>query len=412
MSTATNQQATSLWQAPGLPIYAKHVFKMLAKIDRGQLNVHTPAGEIMRFGQDDGLSACIHIHDWQCVKAALKSGDIGFAESYMDGHWSTPQLTPLLELMLVNRNHLEQIIYGSWLGALWHRVKHLLNKNTKAGSSKNIHAHYDLGNNFYKIWLDPSMNYSSALFEPEHDNDLTRAQENKMRRALKQVDLAAGQNLLEIGCGWGAMAHLAATESDAKVNGITLSQEQLAYGQQSLQAAGLQHKASLHLIDYRDIAAQFEGQKFDAIVSIEMFEAVGREYWPGYFAAVKQNLKVGGKACIQSITIRDDLFDRYVKGTDFIQQYVFPGGLLPSSSLFKQAATTAGFRVVDEFAFGKDYAKTLSMWRNAFLHHEEQVLQEGFDTRFIKLWEFYLAYCEAAFAQDNISVRQFTLVHA
>jgi cyclopropane-fatty-acyl-phospholipid synthase len=249
------------------------------------------------------------------------------------------------------------------------------------------------------------MNYSSAWFAGAPEQPLPQAQQAKVARALGECRVAPGQRLLEIGCGWGALAEQAARDGVA-VTGVTLSDEQLAYARDRLQRAGL--AADLRLQDYRDIA----DEPFDAIVSIEMFEAVGREYWRGFFDTVRNKLKPGGRACIQSITIRDDLFERYVAGTDFIQQYIFPGGLLPSPSEFRKAARAAGLEVENEIAFGADYAETLKRWRARFLAEEPRVRALGFDTRFVRLWEFYLAYCEAAFAGGNTDVMQFTLRRA
>ncbi|HPM68407.1 MAG TPA: cyclopropane-fatty-acyl-phospholipid synthase family protein, partial [Piscinibacter sp.] len=280
---------------------------------------------------------------------------------------------------------------------------HLFNRNSRQGSKKNIHAHYDLGNEFYRLWLDPTMNYSSAWFEGDLSRPMPDAQHAKVRRALREAGVKPGDRVLEIGCGWGALAECAAREFDAKVTGVTLSSEQLEWAKSRLADAGLQ--GDLRFQDYRDIA---DGP-FDAIASIEMFEAVGREYWPSFFATVRSQLKPGGKACIQSITIADRYFERYVKSTDFIQQYIFPGGLLPSPSAFREAAAQAGLRVVDELDFGLDYAETLRRWRESFLGQEQRVRRLGFDARFMHIWEFYLAYCEAAFATGNTSVMQFTL---
>jgi cyclopropane-fatty-acyl-phospholipid synthase len=247
------------------------------------------------------------------------------------------------------------------------------------------------------------MNYSSAWFEGDRARDMVAAQHAKVRRALNECGLAPGQRLLEIGCGWGALAETAAKEFGAEVTGVTLSTQQLEWARQRL--SGARPAADLRLQDYRDI----DDGPYDAIASIEMFEAVGREYWPGFFATLRRQLKPGGRACIQSITIRDDLFERYVRSTDFIQQYIFPGGLLPSPSAFRAAAAQAGLRVVNELEFGLDYAETLRRWRERFLAEDTRVRQLGFDTRFMRIWEFYLAYCEAAFATGNTSVMQFTL---
>ncbi len=389
---------------PALPRGARRVLALLGHLQHGSLDLQTPDGELLHFGDARQPRAALRILDWAVCDAALKSGDVGFAESFVAGHWSTPDLRALLELFIRNRTTLETVFYGGFWGGLLHRVRHLLNRNTRAGSRKNIHAHYDLGNDFYKLWLDPTMNYSSAWFAGAPEGALDAGQQAKMRRALAEAGVTAGSRVLEIGCGWGAVAEVAARDFAARLTGVTLSTEQLAWAQQRLAAAGL--GADLRLQDYRDIA----DQPFDAIVSIEMFEAVGREYWDGYFRTVRDKLKPGGRACIQSITIRDDLFDRYVRSTDFIQQYIFPGGLLPSPSQFRAHAERAGLRVVNELAFGPDYAETLRRWREAFLRQEGPVRELGFDTRFLRLWEFYLAYCEAAFAAGNTDVMQFTLV--
>jgi cyclopropane-fatty-acyl-phospholipid synthase len=311
----------------------------------------------------------------------------------------------LIELLIRNRSVIEALIYGTWWGSLLYRAKHFLHRNSRSGSKKNIHAHYDIGNRFYHLWLDPSMSYSSALFSAPDDTDLERAQWAKYRRIIDQLDLAPGAKVLEIGCGWGAFAEVAIREKDAHVTGLTLSTEQLDYARQRLQKAGLADHADLQLCDYRDSAGQY-----DAIASIEMFEAVGQQYWSSYFECVARNLKTGGRACIQTIVIADALFERYRKGTDFIQQYIFPGGMLPSPSEFRRCAAEHGLTVVDEFCFGLDYAETLRQWRHSFTLQLAAIERQGFDVHFLRTWEFYLAYCEAAFRASNTDVIQFTLV--
>ena len=391
--------------APGA---ARTALKMLLRLKHGTLTLQLPDGSLRRFGSGNAPLATLHLHNWNPCRAALRSGDIGFAESYIAGDWTTPHLTDLLELLIVNRKEVEDVIYGSWLGRLAYRIKHLLNRNTRANSQKNIHAHYDLGNAFYALWLDGTMNYSSAIFESP-ESTMSEGQHAKVRRALTMAQVRPGDRVLEIGCGWGALAEMAATEFDASLVGVTLSTEQLEWANQRMARLGAAHKADLRLQDYRDIGKTTLDAPFDAICSIEMVEAVGREYWPGYFQTVARLLKPGGHACIQSIVIADELFDRYVGSTDFIQQYIFPGGCLPCPREFRAQAAAAGFEVVDEFSFGQDYARTLRIWRTDFLAQESRVLQLGFDKRFIRIWEFYLAYCEAAFAQANTSVMQFTL---
>jgi cyclopropane-fatty-acyl-phospholipid synthase len=345
------------------------------------------------------------IHDWALAQATLNRGDIGFAESYVEGHWSSPDLANLLTRFLRHREALESAIYGSWWGALLYRLKHALRRNSKAGSRRNIVAHYDLGNDFYRLWLDPSMNYSSALFSAPGQS-LEQAQQAKMGRALAELQLQPGQRLLEIGCGWGAVAEKAVRELGVRHTGITLSDEQLAYAQQRLQAAGL--SADLRLQDYRDLA----DSPYDAVISIEMIEAVGEAYWPIYFQTLARQLKPGGRACVQSIVIRDELFERYRRGTDFIQQYIFPGGMLPCPRVLRQQAEAAGLRLETSFGFGPDYAETLRRWRADFMARSDEVLRLGFEPRFLRLWEFYLAYCEAAFETGNTDVVQITLVKA
>jgi cyclopropane-fatty-acyl-phospholipid synthase len=391
--------------APGA---ARTTLKLLLRLRHGTLTVFLPGGSVQRFGSGQAPLASLHLHNWNPCSAALRSGDIGFAESYIAGDWTTPNLSDLLQVLIANRNEVEDVIYGSWLGRLVYRVKHLLNRNTKANSQKNIHAHYDLGNAFYELWLDGTMNYSSAIFETP-ETSMKDAQNAKVRRALNMARVKPGDRVLEIGCGWGALAEMAVTEFDASLVGVTLSTEQLAWAQARMARADAAAKADLRLQDYRDIGKTSSDEPFDAICSIEMVEAVGREYWPEYFQTVARLLKPGGHACIQSIVIADELFDRYVSSTDFIQQYIFPGGCLPCPREFRAQAAAAGFDVVDEFSFGPDYARTLKLWRDDFMAQESRVLQLGFDKRFIRIWEFYLAYCEAAFTEANTSVMQFTL---
>ena len=387
------------------PAAARAVFRLLERLRHGSLDLQMPDGGSAHFGNksDDGPRAALRLRNWNVCSAVLRSGDIGFAESYIAGDWTTPDLTALLTLFIANRDEVEAIVYGSWWGSLLYRAKHLFNRNSRQGSKKNIHAHYDLGNEFYRLWLDPTMNYSSAWFEGDRSKPMPDAQHAKVRRALREAGIKPGDRVLEIGCGWGALAECAAREFDAQVTGVTLSAEQLEWAKKRLADARLQ--ADLRFQDYRDIA---DGP-FDAIASIEMFEAVGREYWPSFFSTVRSQLKPGGKACIQSITIADRYFERYVTSTDFIQQYIFPGGLLPSPSAFREAAAQAGLRVVNELDFGLDYAETLRRWRDSFLSQEQRVRRLGFDARFMHVWEFYLAYCEAAFTTGNTSVMQFTL---
>ncbi|MDZ4399474.1 cyclopropane-fatty-acyl-phospholipid synthase family protein [Hydrogenophaga sp.] len=405
MNSSTASTSPAGFSLPrNAPAAARTTLQLLQRLVHGSLTLQLPDGSVQRFGQVDGPHASMKLNNWNVCSASLKSGDIGFAETYIAGDWTTSNLPALLSLMVANRREVEDVIYGSWLGRFAYRVKHLLNRNSKTNSRKNIHAHYDLGNAFYGLWLDDTMNYSSALFESP-DQTMEAAQHAKVRRALRMTDVKPGDRVLEIGCGWGALAEKATTEFDAHVTGVTLSTEQLEFANERMQRIGRADRADLRLQDYRDI----NDAPFDAICSIEMVEAVGREYWPTYFQTVARLLRPGGKACVQSIVIDDEHFERYIKGTDFIQQYVFPGGCLPCPSEFRAQAAKVGLEVVDEFAFGLDYARTLAIWRERFLHEQERVLQLGFDQRFLRIWEFYLAYCEAAFEQGSTDVVQYTL---
>ncbi len=405
-TTTTSAPVISSTQT--MPAVARRVVGLLQRLQHGTLHVQWPDGRVEQFGSSngEGLNATLHLHSYAPLTQAMKSGDIGFAESYIAGEWTTNNLAELLHLLVANRRDMEELIYGNWLGRLFYRVRHLLHRNTRSNSKKNIHAHYDLGNAFYELWLDPTMNYSSAWFDNDRSQPMAQAQTAKVRRALRMVDAKAGDRILEIGCGWGALAELGGQEFGARMHGVTLSHEQLAYANARMQRLGLSNTSDLRLQDYRDI----NDGPYDAICSIEMLEAVGQEYWPTYFESVARLLKSGGKACVQTITIDDSLFDRYVKSTDFIQQYIFPGGCLPCPREFRAHAERAGLKVIDELAFGLDYAETLRRWRHQFMADKAQVLQLGFDERFMRIWEFYLAYCEAAFEQHNTDVMQFTLV--
>lgn len=388
------------------PRSARIILTLLAHLQHGALKLVTPDGELLHFGHGRE-PVTLELDSWDVFGAALRSGDIGFAEAYIDGSWRTDDLTGLIALLARNRGAIEKLVYGSWWGSLLYRLKHLMNRNSRAGSRKNIHAHYDIGNPFYKLWLDPSMTYSSALYSDATGTDLELAQAAKYRRILEQLEVAPGERVLEIGCGWGGFAELAAREGRVHVTGLTLSEQQLAYARERLERAGLAPMTDLRLCDYRDCAGQY-----DAIASIEMFEAVGEGYWASYFECLARNLKPGGRACVQTIVIADELFERYRKGTDFIQQYIFPGGMLPSPKIFERMAFEYGLKVTGELRFGIDYADTLVAWRRAFHARLDEVRAQGFDERFIRTWEFYLCYCEAAFREKNTDVMHFTLTRS
>jgi cyclopropane-fatty-acyl-phospholipid synthase len=403
-----------------IPRSAGLVFKLLSKMKIGQLSLRLPNGEIRFFGEPvtDASTAhqvfpraVIQLNNWSLFSSVLKSGDIGFAESYIRDDWSTDSLIDVLALMIANREPLEKAVYGTWIGRLTYRIKHLLNRNSKQNARKNIHAHYDIGNPFYRLWLDPSMTYSSALFNGDLNQELESAQKAKYQRVISEIGVGANQNILEIGCGWGGLAEQAALQG-THVKGLTLSTEQLEYAQDRLKSLGEQMSSAINqlgksdfvLQDYRD-----ESEQYDGVASIEMFEAVGEAFWPSYFETVHRSLKPGAKACVQTITIADELFERYRTSTDFIQQYIFPGGMLPSQSVFESMAKTHGLEVVNIHKFGLDYAETLKRWRKVFMAKLSDVRSQGFDAPFIRTWEFYLAYCEAAFTYKNTDVVQYTL---
>ncbi|MBU3537543.1 cyclopropane-fatty-acyl-phospholipid synthase family protein [Polynucleobacter sp. UK-Gri1-W3] len=400
----------SVGASPQHQISTKALLTLLTQLGSGHLTLTMPNGEKREFGNhSDALHAEIHVLEWSVFKEIMSHGDIGFAESYIQGKWNTPDLKALLELAIRNRTILEKAIYGNWYGSIFYRLKHWLRDNSKAGSRKNIHAHYDLGNAFYTLWLDPTMSYSSAWFSEGDKQSLMDAQRAKIRRILESLQTKPGDHVLEIGCGWGGVME-ESLRNDRAITGLTLSTEQKAFAEKRLLAIQAQTanptSFEVRLQDYRDCQ-----EKFDGIASVEMFEAVGEKHWPEYFETVAHCLKAGGKACIQTIVIAEDLFDRYRRNTDFIQQYVFPGGMLPSKTSFKASAAKAGLRIEQEFAFGADYAKTLCLWRDSFNQKLQEVRQLGFDEAFIRLWNFYLMYCAAGFTERNIDVVQFTLSH-
>lgn len=395
-----------------MSIRSRIALKALESLDAGKLDLVFPNGNRKQFvgkTRTDSLTAEIVIHDLHAIDLAVSRGDIGFGEGYMQGLWSTPNLSALLGLFAANRASMEKLIYGQWWATLWDQLRHLMRSNRKSQAKKNISAHYDLGNEFYRLFLDPTMTYSSALFDTQAQAgamDLEAGQCRKIDRALEQLRIDPADpeaRFLEIGCGWGGLANRLLDRTAGRYVGLTLSVEQQKWAREVLAPHG-QDRVDIRLQDYRDIHEQFDG-----IVSIEMFEAVGEGYWDAYFKAVAHNLKPSGRAVIQTITIDEGLFDRYRKSTDFIQQYIFPGGMLPSSSEFERRAAGQGLAVEDAFYFGQDYAKTLAMWEKTFLGKQSVVQSQGFSPEFCRMWQFYLSYCEAGFSEKNINVAQFTL---
>ena len=391
----------------GLPTSVKIVFLLLNRLSQGHLQVALPDGRVFEFGttSPEGASV-IKVHDFKFFKRVLRHGSMSFAEAYMDGDWSTPDLAKLLTMLNRNMTDIAEAIDRNKFTNLLNRLIHILRPNTRAGSKRNIHAHYDLGNEFYSLWLDNTMTYSSALFR-DSQQSLREAQNAKYRALAESANIGPDDHVLEIGCGWGGFAEYAAREIGCKVTGITISNEQLAYARNRIAMAGLADKVDFQFRDYRDVSEQY-----DKIVSIEMFEAVGESYWPTYFAQVKNLLKPGGRAGLQIITIANDRFAAYRKKADFIQRYIFPGGMLPSPEKLDEAFDTAGLKLAHREDFALDYARTLAEWHDKFLKVWPEVEALGFDTRFKQMWCYYLAYCEAGFRTNSIDVSHFTLEHA
>jgi cyclopropane-fatty-acyl-phospholipid synthase len=383
------------------------VERLLSDVRYGKLRVTLPSGAVIeKQGAEPGPEAIISVHRWRMLRRVLMAGDVGFADGYIAEDWSTPDLTAVIRFAARNTAGLQPAVKGSMLMRIANRLGHLLNANTKKGSRRNIEAHYDLGNAFYREWLDPSMLYSSALYEG-HWQTLEQAQANKLDHIREKLQMKGGETVLEIGCGWGALAVNLATETDAKVTGITLSPSQLAWAQAAADKAGRSGQVDLCLRDYRDTDGQF-----DRIVSIEMFEAVGEAYWPDYFETIRRCLKPGGKAVLQIISIEEERFKSYRKNADFIQKYVFPGGFLPSDSALKEAIGKAGLNLSEVEHFGKSYARTLAEWRHRFDARWPAIFALGFDNRFRRLWDYYLCYCEAGFEEETINVGFYTIEHA
>ena len=393
----------ALWDALGFrktPL----LLRLFDKLAIGELHLTLPNGQTKHYvGKQAGIHADLTLHDWRACDAIIKSADIGFAESYRDGWLDSTDLLALLQLALSNEAALSAAFAGKWYGKLFYQVKHWQNRNTKTNSKKNIHAHYDLGNDFYQLWLDPSMTYSSALFS-EKNQSLESAQIAKYARLFDKLAVKSGDHVLEIGCGWGGFAEYAA-QRGVRVTGVSLSKQQLNYANQRLSKLGLSHMVDLRYQDYRDIRVE-HGRAFDAIVSIEMIEAVGEAYWPSYFKQLHDLVKPNGQIALQAITIDESRFDSYRVSTDFIQQYIFPGGMLASPTRLRQEVEQVGLQWRDALAFGHDYAETLLRWRHAFEQQLDQIKAQGFDEAFIRIWRFYYVYCEAGFLSDRTSVYQ------
>jgi cyclopropane-fatty-acyl-phospholipid synthase len=382
-----------------------------AGLVHGGIDATLPDGSRRVLGnRAPGPMPAVHLHSWRAIVRLVTSGSVGWYKAWTLGEWSSPDPVPLFDLFMRNGESLGGVARAKGVWRSINRLAHFLRRNSKARARANIAFHYDLGNDFYRAWLDPGMTYSSALFaEPVSDAEpLEDAQVRKIRALLDRLDLKPGQRLLEIGCGWGSLAEIAAREHGVEVVGLTLSSEQKAYADLRAQKAGLFGQISIELTDYRDIAGSF-----DAVASVEMVEAVGEDYWPSYLQAIARALKPGGRAAIQLISIRESLFEAYSENTDFIQTYIFPGGMLISEDRFRRVAQAAGLGWQDRTGFGLHYAETLKRWRTRFDQAvEEGRLPQGFDAPFHNLWRYYLMYCEGGFRGGGIDVAQVTLVKA
>lgn len=386
----------------GLPARARLALRMALTLPRGSLTITTPERSRFRIsGREPGPDAHLILNNWRLPARAMAGATIGVAESYIDGDWESPDVTTFLELFVVNEDEGERIAGGNnWLLTTFQRFRHWLNDNTRRRAKRNIQAHYDLGNAFYEKWLDPSMTYSSALYDAGA-NDLESAQAAKYRALAQDAGIGPNDHVLEIGCGWGGFAEFAAREIGCKVTGLTISREQHDFATARIAKAGLSDKVDIKFQDYRD-----ETGTYDRVASIEMFEAVGEKYWPAYFGKVRECLREGGTAGLQIITIREHAYPRYRVRPDFIQRYVFPGGMLPTPSILKTLGAEHGLTFARERVFAQDYARTLAEWRHRFWGSWERIVPLGFDERFRRLWEFYLHYCEAGFRAEYIDVRQ------
>jgi cyclopropane-fatty-acyl-phospholipid synthase len=382
-------------------IATDQLLRRFDRVERGRLRLVTPDGRERVFeGRSDGSVADLKLHDWSVIPALARHGDIGLADGYRSGKWDTADLQSLMNFGLENRHSLRGLTLGATLYRRLSAFSYMLRMNTLRGSRKNIHAHYDLGNDFYSLWLDPTMTYSSALYKSAGDS-LTQAQYNKYDRIIDAMDTPSGK-VLEIGCGWGGFAERALDRGDYSVKGITLSSAQNDYARNRLG-----NKAQIALEDYRT-----QKGAYDRIVSIEMFEAVGEKFWPTYFGQIRRLMKENGRAVIQTITMNDQDFPRYRQGADFIRSFIFPGGMLPSPAAFRHVAGNSGLMVENEFFFGKDYARTLETWLATFDRKRVDVQALGYDEGFIRLWRMYLSACAAAFNTGHINVMHAELRHA
>ena len=394
----------TIGQLRDVPTLVKAVMRIALHIRSGQMRMVLPDGRVIRFkGKDHGKTGVLVINNYGFAKRLLTGGGTGMGEAYMDGLWDSPNLAALLEVVAENSRHLREYFHGQGWAQVFGNIVHFFRSNTRIGAKKNIEYHYDLGNSFYSQWLDKTMTYSSARFA-DPNQTLSEAQKNKYQSLINEAEIAPEHTVLEIGCGWGGFAEYAAKEVGCKITGITISKEQLEFAQRRMFENGLNDKVDIRYVDYRDV----EGQ-FDRVASIEMFEAVGEQYWPAFFGKVHDALKSGGQAGLQIITIADEFFDDYRRSTDFIQRYIFPGGMLPSPGALAEQVRDVGLEWKHNITFGKDYARTLHIWRDKFLEAWPTIQPLGFDERFRRMWNLYLGYCEAGFNAGTIDVTQVAL---
>ncbi len=379
-------------------------FSVLSQSKFGKISVYYKNKGIFKYsGEFTGPDAKIFIKRKKCLDDFFLKGDLGWAESYIEENWETTNLTDFLEWGAKNFHEFSKFIRGKWYIILQLRLKHFFNRNTKNGSQKNIKFHYDLGNNFYKSWLDKSMTYSSAIFKETRD-DLYKGQINKYSNLAQLIDVKSNDKILEVGCGWGGFSEFLAKRYKAKITAITISKKQYESVSEKIFKNKLNENISVKLIDYRDVK-----EKFDKIVSIEMFEAVGEKYWNDYFRILRDNLNNDGCIGLQTITIEEKFFRKYRKFPDFIQTYIFPGGMLPSIGEMNKVLFSNGLKVDSQFMFGDHYAKTLEFWRGSFERSWENIKKMGFNNTFKRMWNYYLSYCQGGFQSGNINVGQFLI---
>ncbi len=387
-----------------LPRYFSAVFDMMSKLPRGRLDVVLPDGRTFRSeGAEAGQVVVIEVHNADLFARMVREGDLGFCEAYMDGWWSTPDLMAFMDMISTDAEDLYDGFPGQGFVRAYERLRFWLQSNSKRQARKNISYHYDLGNDFYRLWLDDSMTYSSAKFETGQES-LEKAQEQKYASMVDQMGAKAGDHVLEIGCGWGGFAEYAARERGLRVTGLTISREQFNYATDRIEKAGLSDMVTFKMQDYRD-----EKGTYDGIASIEMFEAVGEKYWPTYFETVRDRLKPGARGTFQIILVKDSRWEAYKRGVDFIQKYIFPGGMLPAPKVLRDQIRAAGLEVTQSVEFGVSYSDTLRRWHETFNDKWDDVAALGFDDRFRRMWNFYLTSCAGAFRGGICDVTQITV---